>query len=214
MFYDILHYLPEGKAAGPDGVPNDIIKRMPKEFHDLLFRIMKKAWEGHHTPEGWKGSTVALLHKKGDPTRLRNWRPIALANCTYKLYTAVVTRLMTDDAEYRSVLNGSQEGFRRGRNTHRQLEQMILAIEDAQLSQQPLHVLYLDFENAFGSPDHDRLLEVLKYQGFAEDALAVIRDLYPGGGQGDTTHAGFGKDRMRRDGEVPGSTWYYTGRHA
>ena len=58
---------------------------------------------------------------------------------------------------------------------------MILTIEDAQLSQQPLHVLYLDFENAFGSPDHDRLLEVLRYQGFAEDALAVIRDLYPGG---------------------------------
>jgi hypothetical protein len=179
LFYDVLHYLPEDKAAGPDGVPNDIIKRMPKEFHDLLFRIMKKAWEGHHTPEGWKGSTVALLHKKGDSTKLRNWRPIALANCTYKLYTAVVTRLMTDDAEYRSVLNSSQEGFRRGRNTHGQLEQMILAVEDAQLSQQPLHVLYLDFENAFGSPDHDRLLEVLKYQGFAEDALAVIRDLYP-----------------------------------
>jgi hypothetical protein len=41
----------------------------------------------------------------------------------------------------------------------------------------------LDCENAFGSPDHDRLLEVLKYQDFSEDALAVIRDLYPGGAE-------------------------------
>jgi hypothetical protein len=128
LVVEVLKYLPEGKAAGPDGIPNDIIQRMPREFHELLFRIMKKAWEGHHTPEGWKGSTVALLHKKGEPTELKNWRPIALANCTYTLWTAVVTRLMTDDAEYGSVLDGSQEGFRRGRNTHRHLSQMLLAI--------------------------------------------------------------------------------------
>jgi hypothetical protein len=102
LFYDVLQYLPDGKGAGPDGIPNDIIQRMPREFHDLLFTIMKKAWEGHHTPEGWKGSTVALLHKKGDPPKLKNWRPIALTNCTYKLWTAVITRLVTDGAEYRN----------------------------------------------------------------------------------------------------------------
>ena len=68
LFFYVLKYLPEGKAAGPDGIPNDINTRMPKEFHDLLFRIMKKAWEGHHTPEGWKGSTVAPLHNKCEPT--------------------------------------------------------------------------------------------------------------------------------------------------
>ncbi len=67
--------------------------------------------------------------------------------------------------------------------THRQLSQRLLSTEDAQLSLHPLHVLFLDFENAFGSPDHDRLLEVLKYQGFSEDALAAIRDLYPGGAE-------------------------------
>jgi hypothetical protein len=54
LFYDVLHYLPEGKAAGPDGIPNDIIKRMPKEFHDLLFRIMKTIWEGHGKGVRWR----------------------------------------------------------------------------------------------------------------------------------------------------------------
>jgi hypothetical protein len=155
-------------------------ERMPRAFHDIMFGIYK-AWEGRHAPVVWKQSAVILLHKKGDPTRLTNWRPIAFANCTYKLYTGTVTKLLTDDAEYRKVLNGSKEGFRRGRNTHRQLSHMLFAIEDATLIGQPLHVLYLDFENAFGSPDHGKLLQVLKHQGFLEDALKVVNNLYPGG---------------------------------
>ena len=48
---------------------------------------------------------------------------------------------------------------------------------------QPLHMLYLDFENAVGSPDHDRRIEVLRHQGFAEDALGVVRNLYHGGAE-------------------------------
>ena len=43
MFLYVLKYLPEGKAAGPDGIPYDIVTRMPREFYELLCRIMKKA---------------------------------------------------------------------------------------------------------------------------------------------------------------------------
>jgi hypothetical protein len=93
LFIDVVNSLPIGKAAGPDENPNAVIKKMPKEFLSLLFRILRKAWERHHTPATWKASVVALLHAKGDPTLLNNGRAIALANCTYKLWTAVVTRL-------------------------------------------------------------------------------------------------------------------------
>jgi hypothetical protein len=180
LFLDVVNYLPKDKAAGPDENPNDVIQLMPKEFLSLLFRILKKAWEGHHTPAVWKASTIALLHKKGDPTLLKNWRPIALANCIYKLWTAVITRLLTDDTEFQKVLHGSQEGFRRKRNTLRQLSTMMVTIQDAQLSGKTLHVMYIDFENAFGSPDHGRLLEVLEHEGYPRDALEVGKDIYPG----------------------------------
>ena len=73
--------LPEGKLPGPDEIPTDILKRMPREFHDLLFEIMKIAWAERRTPVQWKQSVVVLLYKKGDAELLKNWRPIALANC-------------------------------------------------------------------------------------------------------------------------------------
>ncbi len=37
------------------------------------------------TPPKWLQSHTILLYKKGDPTRLDNYRPITLANALYKL---------------------------------------------------------------------------------------------------------------------------------
>ena len=51
---------------------------------------------------------------------VKNYRPIALANTMYKLWTSIVTTLMSDFAEEHSILHEGQEGFRRHRNTERQ----------------------------------------------------------------------------------------------
>ena len=79
-------------------------------------------------------SVVARLPKKGDAELLENWRPIALANCVYKLWTALVTRLLVDYAEQHSTIQSCQEGFRRGKSTARQLSKMLLAVEDAHIT--------------------------------------------------------------------------------
>ena len=127
LYEETWRGLPEGKLPGPDEIPNDILKRMPSEFHDLLFEMMRMAWIDRRTPVHWKQSVVALLYKKGYPELLKNWRPIALANCIYKLWTALVTRLLVDYAEQHSILQSCQEGFRRGKSTARQLSRMLLA---------------------------------------------------------------------------------------
>ena len=40
--------------------------------------------------------------------------------------------------------------------------------------------MYMDFENAFGSPDHERLLWVMDYLGLPQEAIEVVGNLYPG----------------------------------
>ena len=61
LFVDVLNLSPKGRAAGPDRTPNDILRRMPKEFHDILFGIFVLAWRLGHTPAGWKRSVMVLL---------------------------------------------------------------------------------------------------------------------------------------------------------
>ena len=41
-------------------------------------------------------------------------------------------------------------------------------------------MMYIDFENAFGSPDHARLLWVMEYLGLPQEAIEVVGNLYPG----------------------------------
>ena len=146
----------------------------------MLVKAFIKLWKAGVTPISWKESHIALMYKKGDPTLLKNWRPVTLTNTLYKLWTAVVARLISDYAEEAGILSDTQEGFRRQKNTMRQLLRLLTAIEDSELFHKELHILYIDFENAFGSVDHDKLIETLTLLGLPQDVLRVIRDLYPG----------------------------------
>ncbi len=59
-----------------------------------------------------------------------------------------------------------------------QLLQMV--IEDAELSQQDLYTLQVDYSSAFNMIDQDRLLMVMYDLGFPTDAVEVVKDLYDG----------------------------------
>eukprot|EP00854_Cymbomonas_tetramitiformis_P034231 gene34231-biopygen21731 len=75
-------------------------------------------------------------------------------------------------------------GSRKHRSTINQLLRLQHAIEDSKLSRSQLHVLYVDFENAYGSVEHDKLQHTMKYLGIPEDAVKVVADLYGGDAHG------------------------------
>ena len=46
--------LPGRKAPGVDGVPNEVLKHMPKVFHDNVHALFVYLWEQRVTPKQWK----------------------------------------------------------------------------------------------------------------------------------------------------------------
>ena len=96
IFRDCLSKLPNKKAPGPDGVPNEVIKNMPEEFHDSIHGLFELMWKYRCTPTQWKDDNTVLLYKKGDPGGVQNHRPIGLKRTIYRsLWTATVTRILT-----------------------------------------------------------------------------------------------------------------------
>ncbi len=86
IFHEALRRTPNHKATGPDGAPGLVLKHMPPAFHEvihLLFQAM-----AINQPPSWLQSHTIILYKKGDLTRLDNYRPITLANALYKLWTS------------------------------------------------------------------------------------------------------------------------------
>ncbi|KAL5509875.1 hypothetical protein EMCRGX_G005315 [Ephydatia muelleri] len=74
----------------------------------LMFNICRL---NSRIPSAWKHSTVTLIHKGGEPSVLRNWRPISLQLTSYKLYTAIIARRVTSWATATTSFSVSQKGF-------------------------------------------------------------------------------------------------------
>ena len=85
IMHEALRRTSNHKAAGPDGVPGQVMKHMPLAFHEALYLLFQALVATEITPPSWLKSHTILMYKKGDPTRLDNYRPITLANALYKL---------------------------------------------------------------------------------------------------------------------------------
>ncbi len=129
--YDTAVYeMNNNKAPGPTRVPNEVLKYMPAGFHDELHALMQEMWANRHVPTNWKAGIFCFHHKKNDPTEQKNYRPIALLEGVFKLYTSLIADMIGDFCETQGILAQAQEGSRKQRNTLRQLTRVTNAIED------------------------------------------------------------------------------------
>jgi hypothetical protein len=74
-----------------------------------------------------------------------NYRPIALANTMYKLWTSCVQQVLSEFAEAHRIVSGAQSGFRQRTSRAVPIQMLQMAIEDAELSQQDLYTLQVDY---------------------------------------------------------------------
>ena len=54
---------------------------------------------------------MTLIHKGGDETAVRNWRPICLQKTVYKQYSALIVRHIADWAISSGAFSPAQKGF-------------------------------------------------------------------------------------------------------
>ncbi len=151
IFQEKMRHLENGKAPGLDGIPNKVLKHLVEGVHQVVHKPFILMWMTATTPKAWKESQTVLLQKKGSEHDLGNSRPIALANTLYKLWTGVIAECLY---KHFNILSSAQEGFRKQKNTTRQLQNVMNIMSDAKISQQDLYLLYVDFSSAFNTIDH------------------------------------------------------------
>ena len=65
----------------------------------------------------WKKSSIYTIYKKGNPNNPLIYRQIALLCTTYKLYSTIITKRLSDFMENNNYFSKMQGGFRRDRPT-------------------------------------------------------------------------------------------------
>ena len=179
-----IQHVAKSKQAGPDGIPNELLTCLPWSWHHTIHKMFGLMWITGYTPICWKTSNTIMLYKKGDPTQANHYRPIGLNNTMGKLWTNMVTTVMSKYLDQYQVLSDSQEGFRQNRSTHRQLTHLLHDIEDAAHSKRDLFAAYFDFSSAFNMVDHDKLLQTMYDLGIPVDVIETVKGIY----NGATTH--------------------------
>jgi hypothetical protein len=152
IMQEALRRTPIHKAAGPNGVPGLILKRMPPAFHKALQLLFQAMSITGITSPSWLNSHTILLYKKGVPATLENYLQITLANALYKLWTTCIVMLVSDYVESRKILSPEQEGFRADRSCARAITHLGLCIEDAHTHNKDIVLCYLDFKGASHPP--------------------------------------------------------------
>ena len=108
---DVLDKSPREKAPGKDGFPFEIyhviLSHAP--LVDLLLGIMNDALNFGIFPDSWLQTVMVLLYKKGEASRLANWRPLSLINTDAKVFTKILTNRLRPLMD--PLISHGQTGF-------------------------------------------------------------------------------------------------------
>ncbi|CDI85059.1 hypothetical protein EPH_0061080 [Eimeria praecox] len=146
-------------AAGPDGKGFFVYKRFEDVLVPAMTAIYNASSRHRRVPAKWKESVTVLIPKGGDPSSVKNWRPINLQDCIYKLYAALWANRITDWAIQSGVASKSQKGFMPVNGCHEHLFLAQSILHSTRRSKRPLYMTYYDLKNAFGSIPH-KLIDV------------------------------------------------------
>ncbi|KAK3508205.1 hypothetical protein QTP70_017467 [Hemibagrus guttatus] len=138
---EVVQQLLGGKAPGVEEIPPEYLKSLDVVGLSWLTRLCNIAWRSGTVPLDWATGVVIPLFKKGDRRVCSNYRGITLLSLPGKVYSRVLERRV------RPVLKGSWEFA------------------------QPVHMCFVDLENAFNRVPRGNLWEVLSPLNLKSEAM-------------------------------------------
>ena len=159
---ETLKNMKNDKSPGQDGYTVEFYKFFWKDLGYFLIRSFNYGLENKKLSITQRQGIISIL-PKGDKPRefLKNWRPIALLNVSYKILSGCLANRLKSVLD--KLIHENQKGFLKGRyigeNT-RLLYEILHITEELQI---PGLLLLVDFEKAFDSVSWEFLYEVMNF---------------------------------------------------
>ncbi|MEL7520288.1 MAG: reverse transcriptase family protein, partial [Cyanobacteria bacterium J06553_1] len=154
-----LDEMAQGKAAGPDGIPPELLKMLPDEALEVVRGMFEESLRSAVIPQVWREGVIVPLLKAGkDPSVMGSYRPVCLTSCLGKWLERVVANRIRWRLEDAGWLSECQAGFRKGRGVNDQLVRLSQAVWDGYQRREKTCLVLYDLERAFDRVWHDGLL--------------------------------------------------------
>ena len=158
-----------GKSPGTDGLPTEFYKVFWKDISPILISSLNRSYQKGKLAITQRRGIISLIPKKDKAlNELKNWRPITLLNCDYKIASkAIASRLksvLSDLIEY------DQSGFLKGRS----IAENICLINNV-IS---YTLLFVDFEKPYDTIEWSFVRKALEQFGFGSSFINWISLFY------------------------------------
>jgi len=160
-------------APGIDGIGYDFIRKFWQFLRLPILNYANYCYDNGRLTDSFRTAKIRLIPKKGDLANLKNWRPISLLSCFYKLLSrAIANRLR----RYMDKLTPfGQKGFSETRQCQEPLINLTDVIKKCNAENRKACVLSLDISKAFDSISHHYLEQVLLFYNFGPRYIRWIK---------------------------------------
>ena len=174
---EALQYMESEKTPGTDGLPAEFYKVFWKDISSILISALNFAYESGQLSVTQKRGIIKLIPKKdADPSLIKNWRPLTLLNCDYKIAAKSIANRLKSVIP--NLINNDQTGFIKGRFIGENIRLLESVICFAKENNIPGLILFLDFEKAFDTLEWTFIRKTLEHFGFGKGIISWINLFY------------------------------------
>jgi exonuclease III len=160
-------------APGTDGISNKFIEKFWPFLRIPLYRYAQCCYEKGTLTQQFKTAKIRLIPKKGDKTKIGNWRPISLLNCFYKLISRVLTNRLKKVID--KVTKIGQYGYSSKKQCQEVLIGILSKINKTRRTNNEGILISLDIKKAFDSVSHGFMEEALRFFNFGENYIKWVK---------------------------------------
>ena len=175
----VLHYINKLKpshSCGHDNISSNVLKIIAMEVSPCLTLIINQVLSTGQFPKNLKTAKVIPIHKTGEKSLMKNYRPISILPVVSKIIENVMHTQLTDYFTMNKLFTSQQYGYRENRSTElAALELMDRNLDNMNRNLTPVNV-YIDLSKAFDCLDNNILLSKLKFYGLNDNAIKLLKN--------------------------------------
>jgi hypothetical protein len=159
-------------VGGPDGIGVPVYKKFWPFLRHALLNYCSEMMRTENLSPSFLTSSIRLIPKKGDNSKIKNWRPISLLNVGYKIISKAINNRLKKVSN--RILARPQKGFSANRNIQECLINIIETVAFCQKSKTKAFMLAIDQAKAFDTVSHEFVQEVYKFFGFGDRFINML----------------------------------------
>ena len=172
-----LQNLNSNKSPGPDEIHPRTLKETAADISKPLFIIFSESLKQGKLPTAWKEASITPIYKnKGDRQSATNYRPVSLTCIVCKLMERYVRDATLTYLQDNDILSDKQFGFIKGSSTTLQLLTIMDEWTEMLEKGQIIDIVYFDFQKAFDTVPHRRLIELMKHYQIDDVVIKWVND--------------------------------------